>query len=57
MKGPAEKQIHNRHAEGRPRLAILDDQLDELEVTREKRVLELANAETPAEDFQEMTCH
>jgi len=46
------QQIHDRHAEGRPRLAILDDQLDELEVTREKLVLELANAETPAEDFQ-----
>ncbi|MDK1390142.1 hypothetical protein QN224_33235, partial [Sinorhizobium sp. 8-89] len=34
------------------RLAILDDQLDELEATREKLVLELANAEAPAEDFQ-----
>ncbi|MFA1676998.1 hypothetical protein ACDY97_30830, partial [Rhizobium mongolense] len=36
------QKIHDRHAEGRPRLAILDDQLDELEVTREKLVLELA---------------
>ncbi|MCZ4091725.1 hypothetical protein [Sinorhizobium psoraleae] len=34
------------------RLAILDDQLDDLEATREKLVLELANAEAPAEDFQ-----
>ncbi|MCW0001348.1 recombinase family protein [Pararhizobium sp. YC-54] len=47
------QQIHDRHTEGRPRLAILDDQLDELEVTREKLVQELANAEAPAEDFQE----
>ncbi|CAN7388783.1 recombinase family protein [Pararhizobium sp. LjRoot255] len=47
------QQIQDRHAEGRPRLAILDDQLDELEVTREKLVLELADAEAPAEDFQE----
>ncbi|MCV9961966.1 zinc ribbon domain-containing protein [Pararhizobium sp. BT-229] len=47
------RQIHDRHAEGRPRLAILDDQLNELEVAREKLVLELANTEAPAEDFQE----
>ncbi|MDX0203826.1 recombinase family protein [Sinorhizobium meliloti] len=46
-------QIHERHAEGRPRLAILDDQLDELEATREKLVTELADAEAPAEDFAE----
>ncbi|MDW9709549.1 recombinase family protein [Sinorhizobium meliloti] len=47
------QQIQDRHTEGRPRLAILDDQLDELEITREKLVLELAGTETPAEDFQE----
>ncbi len=48
------QQIQDRHAEGRPRLAILDDHLDELEVTREKLVMELAAAEEPAaEDFQE----
>ncbi len=48
------QQIQDRHAEGRPRLAILDDQLDELEVTREKLVKELAaTAEEPVEDFQE----
>ncbi len=48
------QQIQDRHAEGRPRLAILDDQLDELEVTREKLVKELAGTtEQPAEDFQE----
>ncbi|MBY5625909.1 recombinase family protein [Rhizobium leguminosarum] len=47
-------QIQDRHAEGRPRLVILDDRLDELEVTREKLVKELAaTAEEPAEDFQE----
>ncbi|KQY15118.1 hypothetical protein ASD31_06825 [Rhizobium sp. Root482] len=38
------QQIQERHSEGRPRLAILDDQLDELEATREKLVLELAGA-------------
>ena len=48
------QQIQDRHAEGRPRLAILDDQLDELEVTREKLVREVAAVEEPtAEDFQE----
>ena len=48
------QQIQDRHAEGRPRLAILDDHLDELEVNREKLVTELAAAEEPAaEDFQE----
>ncbi|QWW75472.1 recombinase family protein [Agrobacterium pusense] len=47
------QQIQDRHADGRPRLAILDDQLDELEVTREKLVLELANVQAPVEDFQE----
>ncbi|QTK80482.1 Recombinase [Agrobacterium tumefaciens] len=47
------QQIQNQQAEGRPRLAILDDQLDELEVTREKLVCELAGAaEEPVEDFQ-----
>ena len=47
------QQIQDRHAEGRPRLAILDDLLDELEVTREKLVKELAaTAEEPVEDFQ-----
>ncbi|MDH0116910.1 recombinase family protein, partial [Rhizobium pusense] len=47
------QQIQDRQAEGRPRLAILDDQLDELEVTREKLVKELAaTAEEPVEDFQ-----
>jgi DNA invertase Pin-like site-specific DNA recombinase len=45
--------IQDRHADGRPRLAILDDQLDELEVTREKLVLELTHSQAPAEDFQE----
>ncbi|KVK42395.1 hypothetical protein L901_26810, partial [Agrobacterium sp. D14] len=47
------QQIQDRHADGRPRLAILDDQLDELEVTREALVLELAHSQEPAEDFQE----
>lgn len=47
------QQIQERHAEGRPRLAILDDQLDELEVTREKLGLELAGTAEPVEDFQE----
>ncbi|WP_234936059.1 recombinase family protein [Agrobacterium rubi] len=47
------KQIQDRHAEGRPRLAILDDQLDGLEVTREKPAFELAATEAPTEDFQE----
>ncbi|RSC38670.1 recombinase family protein [Agrobacterium sp. FDAARGOS_525] len=48
------QQIQNRHTEGRPRLVILDDQLDELEITREKVVKELASiAEAPAEDFEE----
>jgi hypothetical protein len=36
------KEIQDRHLEGPPRLAILDDQLDGLEVTREKLALELA---------------
>ena len=45
------QQIQDRHAEGRPRLAILDGQLDELEVTREKLVLELANTQAPGEEF------
>lgn len=48
------QQIQDRHTEGRPRLAILDDNLDDLEVAREKLVKELAaTAEAPAEDFQE----
>ncbi|UHS64308.1 recombinase family protein [Agrobacterium vaccinii] len=46
------QQIQDRHAEGRPRLAILDDQLDGLEVTREQLALELAATEAPTEDFQ-----
>jgi hypothetical protein len=47
------QQIQERHVEGRPRLAILDDQLDELEAARDKLVKELAITEEPAEDFQE----
>lgn len=47
------QQIQERHSEGPPRLAILDDQLDELEAMREKLVLELAGTDAPAEDFQE----
>jgi flagellar biosynthesis chaperone FliJ len=47
------QQIQDRHAEGRPRLAILDDQLDELELTREKVASELAGMDAPAEDSQE----
>ncbi|WP_454284811.1 recombinase family protein [Rhizobium leguminosarum] len=47
------QQIQDRHAEGRPRLAILDDHLDDLEITREKLVTELATSEEPVEDFQE----
>lgn len=46
------QQIHDRHSEGRPRLEIPDDQLDELEITREKLVVELATTEAPVEDFQ-----
>ncbi len=46
------QQIQDRHAEGRPRLAILDDQLDELEVKREQLARELATVDEPAEDFQ-----
>lgn len=42
------RQIHDRNAEGRSRLPILDDQLNDLEVAREKLVLELPNAGTPA---------
>lgn len=34
-------------------LPALDNQLDELEVAREKLVQERASAERPAEDFQE----
>ncbi|MCC8934169.1 hypothetical protein [Rhizobium sp. 'Codium 1'] len=47
------QQIQDRHAEGRPRLAILDDQLDELELKREQLARELLTSEEPAEDFQE----
>jgi DNA invertase Pin-like site-specific DNA recombinase len=47
------QQIQDRHSENRPRLAILDDQLDELEVAREKLVVELAGTDAPAEDFLE----
>lgn len=39
------QQIQQRHAEGRPRLVILDDQLDGLAVTRGKPVMELAISE------------
>jgi chaperonin cofactor prefoldin len=46
------QQIQDRHAEGRPRLAILDDRLDELEVKREQLARELATVEEPTEDFQ-----
>jgi SMC interacting uncharacterized protein involved in chromosome segregation len=46
------QQIQNRHAEGRLRVAILDDQLDELEVKREQLARELATVGEPAEDFQ-----
>jgi len=46
------QQIQDRHAEGRPRLAILDDQLDELEAKREPLARELATVEEPTEDFQ-----
>jgi flagellar biosynthesis chaperone FliJ len=47
------QQAEDRLAEGRPRLAILDDQLDELEVMREKVTLELMGLAEPTEDFQE----
>jgi hypothetical protein len=47
------QQIQDWYAEGRPRLAILDDQLDKLKVTREQLALELAATEAPTEDFQE----
>ncbi|MGC4411185.1 MULTISPECIES: recombinase family protein [Rhizobium] len=46
------QQIQDRHAEGRPRLAILDDQLDDLELKREQLARDLAAVEEPAEDFQ-----
>ncbi|WP_404943818.1 hypothetical protein [Rhizobium ruizarguesonis] len=47
------QQISDRAAEGRPRLAALDDQLDELEATREKLAAELNALAEPVEDFQE----
>ncbi|NEJ31717.1 recombinase family protein [Rhizobium leguminosarum] len=47
------QQISDRAAEGRPRLSVLDDQLDELEETRMKLAAELTALEEPAEDFQE----
>lgn len=48
------QQIQDRHTEGRTRLVILDDQLGDLEVTREKLVKELdGTAEEPVEDFRE----
>lgn len=47
------QQIQDRHAEYRPRLAILDDQMDGLEVTREELALELAATQAPMEDFQQ----
>lgn len=46
------QQIQDRHAEGRPRLAILDDQLDDLKVKRKQLARELATVEEPAEHFQ-----
>jgi uncharacterized protein YicC (UPF0701 family) len=47
------QQIKERQAEGLPLLAILDDQLNQLEVTREQLALELAATEAPTEDYQE----
>ncbi len=47
------QQIQDRHAEGRPRLAILDDQLDDLEAAREALLGELATTEEPEQDFSE----
>lgn len=47
------QQIQDRHAQGRPRLANLDDQLGGLEVTREQLALELAATEAPTEDFRD----
>ncbi|MGR8965709.1 hypothetical protein [Rhizobium leguminosarum] len=47
------QQISDHAAEGRPRLAALDDQLDELEATREKLAAELNALAEPVEDFQE----
>ncbi len=38
------QQIRDRHAEGRPRLAILDDQFDELEAKREQLAREPADS-------------
>ena len=46
------EQPQDRHAEARPRLAILDDQLDELEAKREQLARELATVEEPVEDFK-----
>ncbi|PLK68678.1 Site-specific recombinase and resolvase superfamily protein [Rhizobium sp. TH135] len=46
------QQIQERLAEGRPRLAILDDQLDELEAKREQLARELATVEEPVQDFK-----
>ncbi|MCZ8158656.1 MAG: recombinase family protein [Rhizobiaceae bacterium] len=46
------QQIQERLAEGRPRLPILDDQLDELEAKREQLARELATVEEPVQDFQ-----
>nr|CAD6438026.1 Site-specific recombinase and resolvase superfamily protein [Rhizobium sp. Q54] len=45
------QQISNHAAEGRPRLPVLDDQLDELEAAREKLAKELTAEEAPVEDF------
>ena len=47
------QQIQDRHAEGRPRLAILDDQLDDLEAAREALLGELATTQEPEQDFSE----
>lgn len=46
------KHGQERLAEGRPRLAILDDQLDELEAKREQLARELATVEEPVQDFK-----
>lgn len=47
------QQISDRAAEGLPRLAALDDQLDELEALREKLAAEVNALAEPAEDFTE----
>ncbi|MGO4565907.1 recombinase family protein [Rhizobium sp. 2YAF20] len=47
------QQISDRDVEGRPRLAALDDQLDELEESRTNLAAELGDARKPADDFTE----